>query len=107
MKRVLQYSAPEPTLTIFLEEYEHEGIWIIRLVLSNNKERAGWKHPFKVTKDMVNAIADMIEQEPACLEDLYFKTNDHKRAMLNARLFKRRGYDVYLHKNDTYRVRKT
>ena len=82
------------TLTVWLRTQYDERLHIWGLELSNGQERANWKHPRSITKQMVQAIKDLAKENPCILKQMFFISDDPRRINLNARLFKQAGYKI-------------
>ena len=95
------------TLLVHIRTQYDEKIHMIGLEVKGEPDllRVNWEHPFEVHKKMVDAIESIIDENPWILEKLWFEAEEPARARLNARSFKRKGYQVYYEFGNFYSIR--
>ena len=84
-------------LLVHIRTQFDENIHMIGLEIEGEPDllRINWKHPFTVHKKMVEAIVQMHAENPWIIDKLWFEAEEPSRARLNARSFRRKGYQVH------------
>lgn len=95
----------QPLIVSIHTQYD-ENIHMISIETHfDDNEMMNWVHPLHVLRTMVKAVEEIAKEHPYVIEKLWFKTTT-KRALLYARLFKQKGYDLHYQYGKFYRVKK-
>ena len=79
------------SLLINIRKEFDEQLYMISLVLSNDKTEIDWKYPIGITRLLIKNIKELAEQNNL-QDELHFETKYVERAMFFDKLLKKNGY---------------